>query len=281
MKTSRYQVPALERALSIMEWMATRPAGSGISEMAEALELPKNSVFRILNTLHASGYIQRDESSKTYRLGRKLLSLGYAAVGETNLVEKALDVMRVLRDLTKETTLFGTLLGDEGIVLEQVPSPLPIKFLVEVGARYPLHTAAPGKAMLAFLPESERSAIVNRIEYPRFTARTITSAKDFSAELDDVRISGYAIDHAEQIEGLHCIAAPIFNQHGYPCASIWITGPSVRLPRQNFSKLGEVVIEKAQIISARLGYNLLSEEPNGRSPSGARTERSAGILPAR
>jgi IclR family acetate operon transcriptional repressor len=254
----RYVVPILERSLIVLETLSKNPQGMGISELARILAMPKNSVFRILTTLYLSGYLTRDEDGRIYRLSRKILALGYEALDEHSLVEKSLDVMRELRDQTGETVLIGTLLGNEGVVLELVPSNQPIKFLVEVGNRFPLHTAAPAKAMLAFLPESEADARIKKISFRKFTSATITSAIAYRRALADARKTGLAFDREEEMESLHCVAAPIFNHRGYPIAALWITGPSYRFRREHFSRMGENVRQAAQRISARFGHNLLN-----------------------
>lgn len=254
---ARYRVPSLDRALSILELVAREPRGLIVSEVARRLQLPKNAAFRIMVTLHARGYLERDPLSKAYRLSRRLLSLAYMAIDEHNLIEKSLDVMRQLRDQTGETALIGTLGYDHGLVLEQVPSSHPVKCLVAIGHRFPLHTAAPGKALLAFLPEQERQAYLERIPFTRFNERTITDPEQFAQELAEVRRRGFAVDRGEELEGLHCVAAPIFNHRGYPLASIWITGPAERLRLELFDPMASYVMEAAAEISRRFGYRLL------------------------
>jgi IclR family acetate operon transcriptional repressor len=256
-KSKRYIVPILERALIILEALAKAPRGMGISELSRELGMPKNSVFRILTTLYSSGYLQRDEEGRIYSLSRKILALGYEALDELSLVDKSLDVMRELRDETRETVLVGTLVGDHGVVLELVPSSQPIKFLVDVGARFPLHTAAPAKAMLAFLPKTDLEAHLQRIVFRKFTASTITSQVPFRRLLEEVRESGVAFDREEEMESLHCVAAPIFDHRGYPVAALWITGPSYRFREEDFPRLGRKVRQAAERISARFGHNLL------------------------
>lgn len=256
-KSKRYIVPILERALIILESLAKAPRGMGISELSRELGMPKNSVFRILTTLYSSGYLQRDEEGRIYSLSRKILALGYEALDDLSLVDKSLDVMRELRDETGETVLVGTLVGDHGVVLELVPSSQPIKFLVDVGARFPLHTAAPAKAMLAFLPKMDLEAHLQRIVFRKFTASTITSQAPFRRLLEEVRESGVAFDREEEMESLHCVAAPIFDHRGYPVAALWITGPSYRFREEDFPRLGRKVRQAAERISARFGHNLL------------------------
>ncbi len=255
--TTRYHVPNLDRALMILEFLASEPHGCGVSEIARRMELPKNSVFRIVSTLHAHGYLNRRDSDKTYRLSRKLLSLGYAAIDEHNLIEKSIQVMRELRDACDETTLIGTLIDNQGVVLEQVPSNQPVKVLIKIGHHFPLHTAAPGKAMLAFLPEDQCEAILDQMRFTKFTDRTITSKAEFRKELAEVRRLGYALDRGEELETLHCVAAPILDHRGHPVAGIWITGPASRLRSEDFERLGQLVKDHAMLISERFGYSLL------------------------
>jgi DNA-binding IclR family transcriptional regulator len=168
-----------------------------------------------------------------------------------------MDVMRQLRDLTGETVLLGTLLSDAMIVLEQIPGSHPFKFMLDAGSRVLLHTSAPGKALLAFLPNSEQTEILGRLKLTRFNARTITRKSEFKKTLKSIQKKGYAVDCAEQLEGVHCIGAPILNQHGYPIAALWITGPGERVQASSFETLGEALCSHAHRISQRFGYNLL------------------------
>lgn len=251
------QVPALDRALSILELLARHPDGMRMREIAEQLELPANSVFRITATLEERGYLLREGEDMRYRLSRKLLSLGYAAIGEDKLIEHSLDVMQQLRDESQETVLVGVRADTQGIVLEQVAAVQPVKFLVDPGTHFPLHTSAPGKVFVAFLPEVEREGVLRRMKFTRFNERTLDTRTKFEAELESVRELGYGLDRAEQIEGLHCVAATIFNHRGYPIAAIWVTGPSFRFPASDLPRIGIKVVAAARRISQRFGYQLL------------------------
>ena len=266
---SRYIVPSLERALSIVELMAREPGSCGITDLAEKLALPKNSVFRILRTLYARGYLT--EAGRQYRLSAKLLSLGYASLGEVNLVEKSIDIMRELRDEAKETVLIGTMAGgEEGVVLEQVLGSFEIKFAIDVGHRFYLHTAAPGKAMLAYLPDDELDRALDALTFPRFNRRTVTNREEMLRVLHKARAEGYAVDTAERIEGLHGVACPILNYLSYPVAAIWITGPGHRMPQREFARLGAIVHRHSLRISQRLGFEPQQEGERARVPAGGR-----------
>ena len=252
-----YQVPALDRALSILELLAHHPDGMRMRELADKLLLPPNSVFRITGVLEQRGYLFREGADMRYRLSRKLLSLGYAAIGEDKLIEHSLDIMQLLRDETQETVLVGVRADVQGVVLEQVASTQPVKFLVDPGTHFPLHTSAPGKVLVAFLPKTERDAVLKRMKFTRYTDQTLDTRAKFEAEIESVLVAGYALDCGEQIEGLRCVGAPIFNHRGYPMAAIWVTGPSFRLSASALKPIGVNLVAAAARISQRFGYKLL------------------------
>ncbi|MBO7522211.1 MAG: IclR family transcriptional regulator, partial [Opitutales bacterium] len=184
-------------------------------------------------------------------------ALGYAGFGESNIVEKSMDVIRAMRDELGETAMLGTLLQNECVMIEQAPGRFSFKFLGEIGMRISLQVSAPGKAILAYLSKGEIEQRVGKIKFVKYTDNTITGKREFMKELEKVREQGYASDFGEEIAGVHCLGAPVFNAHSYPVASIWITGPATRLPKEKFDEVGKIVRSYADKISERLGYNLI------------------------
>lgn len=256
-KSANYHVPNLERALRVIECLARRNDGMSINEIAADLDIPKNSAYRITMTLLNNGYLVRNEESKKLTLSRKFITIGHAALGDFSLVENAMGVMRELRDEIQESVLLGTLLEYEGVVLDQALGGHPFKMMVDPGTRFNLHASAPGKAIMAFLPEPELKATLKSITFTRYNSRTITTQKALMKELLEARESGYALDRSEQFEAIHCVAAPIFNDTGYPVAVIWTTAPTDRIPESRFPEIGGQVAAAAARISARLGYDLV------------------------
>lgn len=250
---ARYIIPNLDRALAMIEHLSDRPRGMSASELSVALGIPKNSAFRIAVTMESRGFLERVEGSKRYRLTQRLLMLGAVAATDANLFERSADVMRRLRDETQETALLGTLTSDGGVVLDQAMGTHPFKFAVDAGTRFMLHTAAPGKAMLAALSEFERKQRVAQMKFPRFTASTITTAKAFLKHLEGVAERRYGFDLGEEIEGQTCVGAAILGATGSPIAALWITAPSARIPDGKLDELGRKVRAHADEISRRFG----------------------------
>jgi DNA-binding IclR family transcriptional regulator len=245
--------------MRVLELLAEHPQGLNLVEIAAALRLPVNSTQRISLTLCDLGYAQRDGVSKRFFLTSKLLSVGCRGLAEHSLVERALDVMRELRDVARETVLLGVLNGDEVVCLEQVVSLHAFKFSVDPGLRAPLHSSAPGKVLWAFQSDVQRAAMLARIQLLPLTANTITTREAMTEELDRVRRLGYATDRGEGLDGCHCVAAPVIDHRGYPLAAIWVSGPAHRLSEAMFPDVARLVIEHAQRISQRLGHTAPSQ----------------------
>lgn len=256
----RYRVPILDRTLDLLELLTRSAEGMTLATLTETLQMPKNSVFRVASTLVLRGYAERDEGTKVYRASRKLLSLGHAANGGARLAEAAGPELLALRDATGETALLGTLAGAHGVVLDQVPSSHPVKVVVEIGHAFPLHTAAPAKAMLAYWPPDLRKDLVRKIKFTKHTEQTLTTASAFVAELEQVRARGYALDRCEESETFACAAAPVFDHRGRAVAALWISGPADRVKPGDLDRLGRQVVHFALRTSHHLGY--CPEVPN-------------------
>lgn len=249
---SRYIVPAFARGLKLMELLSAHPEGLLMTEM-ESLELPPASLFRMLATLCDTGYADREKNG-LYRLNGKLLSVAARAVENNSLTSAAEAAMRELRDQTGESAMLAVLHGGEGVVIHQEVSRQAVKVILEIGHRFPLHSAAPAKAILAFLPTSRTDELIRTIRFTPFTSKTIRNARDFRAELEKVRKSGIAFDRGEELEDLHCVAAPVRNGRGESLAAVWISGPASRLAEAKMKHFAPLVRQAAQQIEKRMNF---------------------------
>jgi DNA-binding IclR family transcriptional regulator len=237
----------------VLEYLSSQPQGSSVTEIANRLGLPKNSVFRIARTLSANGFLLEHE--KIYRFSPKILSLGYAGIQRTNLIEASLKEMYALRDEVNETIFVGTLAQSQVVILEQLPSFQHVKFTIEIGHRVPIHASAPGKAILAFLPQGEQGDLLDHIAFTRFTDRTIPGMKTMLQEIESIHEKGYALDLGEEVTELFCVASAIFDYREYPIASLWLSGPEFRLSKIDLDQVGGVVREHALRVSRQFGYD--------------------------
>lgn len=251
--------PALQRGLDILEDLHAQASDQSQSAVAERLGLPVNSTLRLLTTLEVNGYVERDPDSLKYRLTRKFASLALNGVREQSLLEASLPLMRDLRDATGETVLLSIIEQGTGVVLEQIQSLHIFRFVCNPGAFHAIHAAAPAKAIVATLPKQDRERLLAGYAFKKFTAATITTRKAFESELARGMKQGYWEDHAEEFDGICCVAAPIFNRSGFPIAAVTVTGPSSRVGHKEMANYGPLTAACAKAISRRMGYGLISD----------------------
>lgn len=252
--TKGYSVPNLERALEIIETLTIHRNGLTLTQLQELLSFPKSSIFRIISTLTERGYLLKSQVDGRFTLSKKFLRIGLSTMNESSIVETTLPYMRAIRDELNETVLLGALIDKKGVILEQVVGNQGFTFVLTVGNSYQLHASAPGKAVIAFLPKEEQEAVIDTFEWTRFNDRTITTKKEYQEELISVREHGYALDRAEELDGVYCVGAPIFNQYGYPIAAMWVTAPSARLDLSHLCEAGEKIKTMALEVSKIYGY---------------------------
>jgi len=248
-----YDVPSLRIGFQVLESLSTYPRGRLLTEIAADLDCPVSSAFRIVMALENLGLVSRDPETRQIRMTRKLLLIGQRAITETNLAEQAVDVMRELRDRVVDTVLIGVREGAEVVVLDQAIGSRMFCFVSKLGYRVPAHCSAPGKAILAFLPEKERDSVLSAATLVRYNERTITGKDALRRELAAVAAQGYAFDNAEQFDGVYCIGAPVFDRSAYPIAAVWTTGLLMDLDRKRIPEIGATVRAHADRISARMG----------------------------
>jgi DNA-binding IclR family transcriptional regulator len=252
-KTSSNKAPNLQRGIAVLEYLANSNRSATLSELTERLGFPSASLFRITNTLTGLGYLERDPVTKRYTLTNQMLRLGQPQGRDRGLVESALPAMRAVRKLTGETTQLCCLIDRDNVVLEQLLSTHPFKYSVDLGARCPCYSCAPGKAMVAMMTEEDREPLIARLRFKRFTANTIVTRDAFRAELEEVASVGYAIDRAEGMEGIRCVASAILDREGMPVGAITIAGPASRIGDRSLSKIGGIVAEACR--DAQNRYN--------------------------
>lgn len=241
----------VERVLAILEALAGH-SGMTNGDVARLIDLPKSSTSYILHSLERSGYVSREKESGRYRLSRKVVDLGRSTVETAALRKLAVPVLTRIVGRTKLIACLAVLDGGEALYVQKVDGP-SIRIDDYVSPRMDIHATAAGKALLAYLPEREIDVVVRHAGLRRWTSNTITTRSRFTAELQQVRMRGYAIDSEEYSQGLRCLAAPIFGALGKAEACLAVAGPSNQLPDHAYGRIGALVRESARLLSEQLG----------------------------
>ena len=170
------------------------------------------------------------------------------------LIEASLDILNSIEKEIGETIGLGTLneSKDSGSVLTYVQGTSGFCYHLDIGFQFPLHTSAPGKAILANLPENEREECLSKMDFNKYTENTIVNESEFRTKLEYIKKRGYSFEMSEQIAGCNCVGVAIFDKKNYPIASIWATAPATSLPQDKFDKIYNVLKAGANEISLAL-----------------------------
>ncbi|MCS6817435.1 MAG: IclR family transcriptional regulator [Blastocatellia bacterium] len=247
-------VPAVERALTLLEVLAESKRGYTLSELARLLRLPRSSTHCLLLTLERRGYLHRNEQTGRYMFGLKLLGLANKALSRIELRERAAPYLQALMQQTGLTVHLAILDRGEAVLVEKVEPPGLLRLATWIGKRMDIHCTGVGKALLAYLPEEEIERLIRERGLPRHNENTIASPKRLREELARIRAQGYSLDDEEDEVGLRCLGAPIFDHTGRVVASISVAGTIAQITRENMVALAEAVKRTAATISQQLGF---------------------------
>ena len=244
--------PTCAKTLAVLDLLARHPSGVTAARAARDSGITANLVFRILKTLVAMGYCRQHADTKAYTLSGRLLELSGPKAGDRSLAVAAYETLRRLRDACGETVQLVIESTGKALVLEQVRGSHALQVCGEVGMRVPLYSCAPGKAILAWWSPQRRADWFRGRPLKRFTPTTLTSRQSLESDLEAARARGYAVDRAEGIDGIHCVAAPVLDPHGHPLAAVTVMAPVSRLPEGSFAPRGDLCIRAAREIAAAL-----------------------------
>ncbi|MDO0925984.1 IclR family transcriptional regulator [Streptomyces sp. TG1A-8] len=244
----------VDRALSILPLLAEGPADLG--RVADRLGVHKSTALRLLRTLHRHGLVHR-QSDQRYRLGARLFALAQEAMESLDVREIAHPHLVRLNERCGHTVHLAVHEEDEVLYIDKVESRYPVRMYSRIGKPVALTVAAVAKLLLADLPEPERRALADRIDYPSYTPRSTPNAAAFLRELEQVREQGWATDLGGHEESINCVAAPVRGADGRVVAAMSVSAPNVVVPADELLALLPQVRRTADAISA---------EYSGRTP---------------
>lgn len=240
---------SLERGLRMLSHLGGGPRT--LDELAQRLGVHKSTALRLLRTLEAARFVRRADAHH-YRLGSALFELAHHALDELDLRSLARPHLAELGRSTEHTVHLATYEDDQVLYIDKVDSKHPVRMYSRIGKRAPVHCTAVGKVLVAEWSSRHREELAARLAFPALTPRTITSAAEFLAELDDVRARGYAVDRGEHEDTIHCVAAPVRDSRGDVCAALSVSAPEVLLDADGLLGLVDDLLLAARRVSEEL-----------------------------
>lgn len=259
-----YNITSLQRGLKLLDLFVKAERGLTATELAKRSGLPVSTVHRFLVNLETAGFLTYG-SAGTYHLGIACFSVGQAALAQFDIRRISLPYLQKLNQQTRETVHLTMRHGTSVVYVDKLDSPEPLRIFSRIGASVPLYCTAVGKVLLAYMPSSERDALLPQLELRRITPNTIGNLQELETQLLSVHRAGFACDLEEHELHIRCAAAPIWDYTGAVNASLSITAPAVRMPVSRLRQLAPLIQEAGRSISRELGYRLPAFQ-NSRAP---------------
>jgi IclR family transcriptional regulator, pca regulon regulatory protein len=250
---------SLERGLAVLSTFRSGRPLLGVSEIGREIGIGRSTTHRYVATLTMLGYLQQDPGTRKYRLGPRVLDLGFSALNSMELREVAAPHLRRLSDETGFTVNMAILDGADVVYVERCRSTQAgqreIDLNLHVGARLPAYCTSLGKVLLAFRSPEEQAAALDLIDYTQRGPNTIVSRRALETELERVRAVGFATNNEELAYGLRSIAAPVLSREGAAVAAINLAAHSSLMPMNRLAEqLSPTLRQTAADISAHLAY---------------------------
>jgi len=221
----------LARGLAVIQAFSQKRSQLSISQISKLTGLSRASVRRCLYTLAKLGFAGSDDASRFF-LRPKVLSLGYAYLSSMPLTAAAQPVLEHVSHFLRESCSISTLEGTDIIYLARANVTRIMAIDLGIGSRLPAFCTSMGRVLLASLPPEQLEPLLQRIEFVRYTDRTVTSVEKLRQILQGVRTAGYAIVDQELELGLRSMAVPIQNLSGQVIAALNVGAHAQRITVQ-------------------------------------------------
>ncbi|HLK63121.1 MAG TPA: IclR family transcriptional regulator [Bryobacteraceae bacterium] len=246
-------IQSLDRGLFLLETVAQSSDPVPLGELTDRLGIDRSSVFRLAHTLKRRGFLANPNGRKDYVLGPSIWRLSQKYNWSKALVSLCREHLKALAELTGETTHLAVREGRQALFIDHYAATRQIVAVSgQAGEFAPLHCTAHGKALLADFGIAELKAIFGAKPFKRYTSRTIVSIAQLAKACRKIKADGYAFDDGEMLMEVRCLAAPIRDDSGTVVASMGISAPTARFPKERYKTAIRQVCDAAQQIGGML-----------------------------
>jgi DNA-binding IclR family transcriptional regulator len=246
------KVKSADRVLDIFELYTGDKDAFTLTEIAKALNMPISSTYQIIQNMLNRGYLETDGTGKQFRLGNKIFEIRVQHRKNTNLPTEFFSVAGKMAEELNETVMLSVRSGDKVVYIAEKSASQPIRVSSAIGSVLPLHASASGKMLLSSMSEEEIDRLYPNKELEKITSRTISHVDQLKEELAKVRAMGMAYNFEESVEGVHCVAGPIYDMEGHVVASVSVSIPIVRITDDLWERTQHWIKKACQDISNKV-----------------------------
>lgn len=246
---------SIESAAKILDLFTPSHPWWGLSETARKLQLAKSTTHNLLSTLKKIGFLEKNEETQKYGLGKRMLSLGAITAVNMDLSQKSAGFIQELASTYGSSCRLGIwdldavniIYSANSVSIHQYPS-------FQAGPRIPGYCTSLGRAILAYMDTEEVKSYLDRIKIIKFSPKTKTSKSKILKALDITKSRGFATIDEELINGNAAIGAPIFDKKNNIAGAISLNGSASDIFGSKKDELVNALMHKAFQISHSLGY---------------------------
>ena len=242
----------IDKTLSILEILSEYKNGLSLAELIKLMDIPKTTLFRILEVLVAREYVTWRADNERYYSGIKTLEIGMRGLVGMDIVDVSIPYLQNLSAVVGETSFLAVYNNGDVVYLYKAEGNSSIQTTARLGSRRPAYCTALGKAILANLPMEETDRIFEK-KLLKLTEKTIVERQRLQEEWAHIRANGYSVDDECVEYGVYCLAVPIYNYTGSVVAAISVSGPLQRM-QDNKDTVVQELKNIGAVISRRLGY---------------------------
>ncbi|GAN67728.1 IclR family transcriptional regulator [Acetobacter orleanensis] len=257
MSKAHDSVPALRRAVRILDLVKSTERPPLAADIARQLELPRSTVHGLVAVMVELGLLEKTVM-QGYRLGTRLMDWAGGMTEQRDLVTEFYQTLEAFSDLAAFTVTLTVLEDTEVVYMACRNSATVLGASFRVGMRLPAIFTATGNAMLAGMDDSafrEWLTLHPASSWPDpLTPNGIRSVTTLVREIADIRDRGYAVDDEQIHDGLWCFGAGVKDHSGQMVAGVGLSLPQTELGRYDVRELGFMAERLAQALSRRLGY---------------------------
>lgn len=248
-ETDAGRVTSVIKTLKVLELFTSTQSELTLTQMSRELSIPKSTLLNIIRTLESEGYLHKTKSAKSYRLGYKIIELGYNMRSSMSIIQYAIPFMENIQNKTGETVYLTSHINGKVLYLDGVYSSRRFGKYSVTGKTRPMHCTGSGKAMLSYLPEEKVNQIIKRWGLEPITPHTIINTEQLMEELALCRKRGYATDNEEETLGIKCVAAAIRDSSGESVGALSVSGSIISYTEERVHMCAKLVASACTALS--------------------------------
>ncbi len=242
-RTDDYALESAKRLLDVLVHFGAQGGDHTISGLGRELGLTFSRTYRLVATLEAKGFVERDPSTGRYRIGLRALEVGMRYLRDHGLIAEARTQLEDLVAESSETAFLAIRDASEIVYVDRVDSPQVVRFQTAIGSRAPWQCVAAGLALVSAEPSAVLEELLAQPLAP--CAGAGSTRAQLRRALTAARETGYAVNFGMWHEDVGAVASPIVDAAGRPRAALVLGAPLARFTRQRANQLGQLVRERA------------------------------------